>query len=301
MLGMSFFYEVSVGSVLAQATSDGTNMMIGWFLVALLAAIFVGFIVSILRTKPIDLSAVAENAEPAVRPTERPAPTMASTIETKTTSEASAPTIEEQEEKNARSAALAAAKPKGLKGKKKQQKKKLNSQNGRSFSSVSSSKATTDEGAVAQPLVGRLDSGVDSQGDGEPADTSDNDVSPLAIEPVSIASTHAINAMANKPRSVAKPKAREEKSTDAKNAVQGFHKMERYREPIRVVTSVVTTPTPSRTALQAAAVGGDAENDRPREPRRDRKPKRDRAEVSQVEPDGPRTLKDFITKKSDDE
>ena len=298
---MSLFYEVSVGSVLAQATSDGTNMLIGWFLVALLAAIFVGFIVSILRTKPIDLSAVAQTEEPVTKPAERPAPTMASAAEMKSTPESAAPISQEQEEKNARTAAVAAAKPKGLKGKKKQQKKKLNSQNGRTFSSVSSSKAKTDQGAVAQPLVGRLDSGVDSQADVEPADSKDSDVSPLAIEPVSIASTHAINAMANKPRSVAKPKARDEKSTDEKNAVQGFHKMERYREPIRVVTTAVITPTPSRSALQAAAVGGDAESDRPREPRRDRKPKQELADVSQVETESPRTLKDFLTKKSDDE
>jgi len=106
--------------------------------------------------------------------------------------------------------------------------------------------------------------------------------------------------MANKPKATPKPKEAADKKAQNKSAVQGFHKMDRYREPIRTVEAPISTPAAPRVELQSASVGGEGEKVR-KEERRERRPRREPAKVVQVEAESPRTLKDFLTKKPGEE
>jgi len=298
--------------VMAQASTGDSNTLIGWILVLVLAAIFVGFIVSIFRTKPIDLEALAKEEEKEFKQEVESETKLVVTKETEAvTSEVATNVV--SKEKSETTSIVAAPKVKGLKGKKKLQKKKINAFRANSNAPQESfneakNAATGYQPRVAeykasQPVSGLTNSSgspenVSTEVEGSTEATGD---SMPAAEPVApLASTYVINAMANKPRATAKPKESTEKTASSKNSVQGFHKMDRYREPIRVVDAPNATPTVTRVDQQAASVGGEAEQPR-KEDRRNRKPKRETPKTAPTEAEGPRTLKDFLSKKTDEE
>jgi hypothetical protein len=298
--------------VIAQASTGDSNTLIGWILVLVLAAIFVGFIVSIFRTKPIDLEDSPKEEGNDSKPEVESETKLVVTKEVETVnSEVAA--IAVSREKSEATSVVAAPKVKGLKGKKKLQKKKINAFRASSNASQEASNEAKDATTGYQPRVAEYkanqpvsvlsntsDSPENVSAEVEKSTEATGDSVP-AMEPVApLASTYVINAMANKPRANAKPKDSSEKTASSKNSVQGFHKMDRYREPIRVVDAPIVTPTVTRVDPQAASVGGEAEKPR-KDDRRNRKPKRETTKIAPTEAEGPRTLKDFLAKKTDEE
>lgn len=294
-------------TVLAQAATGESSSVVGWLIVLVLAAIFAGFVFSILRTKPIDPASLASDDNASTKPEVAPENNLVSERHAASSATAVSATSSVKEERYV-SSEPAAPKMKGLKGKKKLQKKKLNAQRTTTTAtspSVSSS-AKNDE-TVYQPRVAEYTPSsstaaamTDSPSEGLAATESTE----APVEPVRIASTYAINAMANKPRATIKPKEANEKKAANKGAVQGFHKMDRYREPIRTVDVSISTPAAPRTELQSASVGEEGisrkENSR-KEERRDRRPRREPAKPAPADAEGPRTLKDFLSKKPGEE
>ena len=298
--------------VIAQASTGDSNTLVGWILVLVLVAIFVGFIVSIFRTKPIDPEALAKDqgndAEQEIESESKLE--VAKDVETVRLEVAENASIKTKSEAPA---IAAAPKVKGLKGKKKLQKKKINALRTSSNASLDTSNRAKDVPTGSQPRIAEykasepvsgLSSSTDLAVDISSGAVGSNEATgegTTAVEPsVPLASTYMINAMANKPRGNAKSKESSEKTASSKNIVQGFHKMDRYREPIRVVDAPLATPTVTRVDQQAASVGGDAEKPR-KDDRRNRKPKRETTKTVPTEVEGPRTLKDFLAKKTDDE
>lgn len=298
--------------VVAQASAGDNKSVVGWIIVLILAAIFAAFVISILRTKPIDAVALAsdgngESSQDVVTESKVEVERVTASVETVgTTSSAT-------KENRVSTPEPAAPKVKGLKGKKKQQKKKINAQRGVSplASPTIGVSAKKDDDTAYQPRIAEYTpplSAASSQGDGALADgaavdstqssNSATDDAP-AVEPVRLASTYAINAMANKPRIAAKKESNEKKAQN-KGAVQGFHKMDKYREPIRTVDAPISTPTVTRSELSSASVGGETEPVR-REERRERRPRREPVKQVETDADGPRTLKDFLAKKPGEE
>lgn len=291
--------------VLAQASAGDTNSLVGWILVAVLAAIFAGFVISILRTKPIDPATVETTNELATQ--EVAVENRTTTDRDEISSSVKSGVSSAVKEQRYTTPEPAAPKMKGLKGKKKQQKKKLNAQRGTTpLAPQADSSAKRDEEVAAQPRIADYtpnltasSSGLDEGALEDRAESESADDSATAVEPVRLASTYAINAMANKPRLTSKPKESSKKKSQAKGAVQGFHKMDRYREQIRTVDVPITTFVAPRSDLQSF-VGGEEEVERKNE-RRERRPKREPARPIQNDAEAPRTLKDFLTQKPEDE
>lgn len=293
--------------VLAQASAGDSNSLVGWVLVAVLVSIFAGFVISILRTKPID-PADGETEKNAIAQREP----LVETNNQVERLEAVTPVTEgvrvAAKENRYATPETAAPKMKGLKGKKKQQKKKLNAQRGVTTpSSQVGGAVRRDDESVSQPRIAEytpssvapISSVGSSQVDLSAADQP-TDEAATAAEPVRLASTYAINAMANKPRNNTKSKEASEKKAQAKGAVQGFHKMDRYREPIRTVDVPIATTAVARVELQSASLGAEEELGRKAE-RQDRRPRRETTKPIPSEAEGPRTLKEFLTKKPDEE
>jgi hypothetical protein len=297
--------------VVAQASAGDNKSVVGWVIVLILAAIFAAFVISILRTKPIDAVALAsdgngESSQDVVTESKVEVERVTASVETVgTTSSAT-------KENRVSTPEPAAPKVKGLKGKKKQQKKKINAQRGVSplANTTNSVSAKKDNDTAHQPRIAEYTpplSAASSQGDGamiaapvnstQSSESATDDVP--AVEPVRLASTYAINAMANKPRIAAKKESNEKKAQN-KGVVQGFHKMDKYREPIRTVDAQISTPTATRSELSSASVGGEAEPVR-KEERRERRPRREPVKQVETDADGPRTLKDFLAKKPGEE
>jgi hypothetical protein len=307
--------------VVAQASAGDNKSLVGWGIVLLLAAIFVAFVVSILRTKPIDAAAMAaEDAKISKSPVaaddkleSEDSVTVATSGESRKSTLSDSRNIASTAANSSASASpTATPKVKGLKGKKKQQKKKLNAQRGVSTTGATASSSTTkrDDDTVAQPRIAEYSASPSStsiaaDGSGSLASESSEATAEgtPAVEPVRLASTYAINAMANKPRSTSKPKESAEKKSQSKGAVQGFHKMDRFREPIRTVNVPIATPAAPRTDMQAASIGGESDGGRKdeRRERTERRPGREPAKPVQAEAEGPRTLKDFLTQKPGEE
>lgn len=296
--------------VVAQASAGDNKSVVGWVIVLILAAILAAFVISILRTKPIDAIALAsagngESNQDVVTESKVEVERVTASVETVGTSN---PTIKEN---RVSTPEPATPKVKGLKGKKKQQKKKINAQRGVSplANPTNSVSAKKDNDTAYQPRIAEYTptlSAASSQGDGAmvdaPVDSTQSSESAddvPAVEPVRLASTYAINAMANKPRIAAKKESNEKKAQN-KGVVQGFHKMDKYREPIRTVDAQISTPTATRSELSSASVGGEAEPVR-KEERRERRPRREPVKQVETDVDGPRTLKDFLAKKPGEE
>lgn len=307
--------------VVAQASAGDNKSLVGWGIVLLLAAIFVAFVVSILRTKPIDAAAMAAEdarftpssvgADDKLASAESVAAATSGESRKSTLSDSRSVTVAAA---NSSSVASPTATPKvkGLKGKKKQQKKKLNAQRGVSTTGVTASSSTMkrDDDTAAQPRIAEYTttpSTTSVAADGSASLASELSEaaaeSTPTVEPVRLASTYAINAMANKPRSTSKAKESAEKKSQNKGAVQGFHKMDRFREPIRTVNVPIATPAAPRTEMQAASIGGESDGGRKEERRErtERRPRREAAKPVQAEAEGPRTLKDFLTQKPGEE
>lgn len=297
--------------VMAQAATGDSSSVVGWLIVLVLLAIFAGFVISIFRTKPIDLSSVevADGAASTQATSTDTKGSMDLSAETKVASENVAATSKETRAIASEAVGPkvpAAPKVKGLKGKKKQQKKKINAQRGAAPTASSSSpSAKAPETTTYQPRVADYIPNVVASGsvEGQQTEASSADAAgeaTPAVEPVRLASTYAINAMANKPRSTSKSKDTSEKKSQPKNAVQGFHKMDKYREPIRTVDAPIATTVAPRVDLQSASIGGEPQPVR-KEERRERRPRREAPKPVQTEAENPRTLKDFLAKKPDEE
>jgi hypothetical protein len=298
--------------VVAQASAGDNKSVVGWVIVLILAAIFAAFVISILRTKPIDAAALASDGNGAssqdvVTEAKVEVERVVATVDSVEASSLAAKEI------RVSTPEPVAPKVKGLKGKKKQQKKKINAQRGVTpiANQANSVAAKKDNDTAYQPRIAEYTPSLSAASpltegamvDGTPVESSqssDSTTDDVPVEPVRLASTYAINAMANKPRISAKTKESNEKKSQNKGVVQGFHKMDRYREPIRTVDAPISTPTAPRTELLSASVGGETEPVR-KEERRERKPRREPAKPVQTDADGPRTLKDFLTKKPDEE
>lgn len=300
--------------VVAQASAGDNKSVVGWGIVLILAAIFAAFVISILRTKPIDAAALASDGNGG-------APSQDVVTEAKVEVERVVATVDSVEASSPAAKEIRVSTPepvapkvKGLKGKKKQQKKKINAQRGvtPTANQANSVAAKKDNDTAYQPRIAEYTPSLSAASplgegamvDGTPVESTQSSDSTIddvpAVEPVRLASTYAINAMANKPRISAKTKEPNEKKSQNKGVVQGFHKMDRYREPIRTVDAPISTPTAPRAELLSASVGGETEPVR-KEERRERKPRREPAKPVQTDADGPRTLKDFLTKKPDEE
>ncbi len=304
---MLLTFGIASGSVLlGQTTTTGSDQFIGWFIVALLVTMFVVFIISLLRAKPTEATPTSdEDSQRLPQKLEveiAVAPSLSQTPEEQTEEVTEATSAESKNN-------TFAAKNKGLKGKKKQQKKKINST--RQQQTV---KVEAVESPVSSPVptLTRASSGTNddlsASGSGEIRTVVAESESTVAVErtaavveTVAIVSTHTINAMANKPRLDAKPKAKPAKPVDAKNnAVQGFHKFDRHREPVRVFAAEVPssfTQSNVSAATTAENVGGIAAEESASVRQRQRGTPH-RAKTVQ---EGPRTLKDFLSKKSNTE
>jgi hypothetical protein len=303
---MQLTFGIVSGSVLlGQTAATGNDQVIGWFIVALLATMFIVFVVSLLRAKPTEY-VPASNQDNERQPQKvevenviESSVSQIAAVEAEVESVASGST-------ETKSSSLA-AKNKGLKGKKKQQKKKINSTRQQLAARVDTVEsplnmpvpALARASSVTNDLVASSTMTTRSVGE-EIESLGVVERTVPAVETVAIVSTHTINAMANKPRLDAKSKPKPARPMDAKaSGVQGFHKLDRYREPVRVFAADVSNSLSQSTVTGAATIGSTDEM-RADENVASRKRQRGMSEAAKTVQEGPRTLKDFLSKKSTD-
>lgn len=298
------------------ATSTNAKDMIGYGIIAVLAVLFIFMVRSILRSKkaiPMPVEGeldregkVDSSVSTAVTvPTDEPINDLSNDSPVERTRTVVAPVVRSE-------------KPKGLKGKKKLQKKKLKAQQTREIAPVTNKTSVTKTSVTeATELVARSESIVVRESTERifsPAVATDNasvestdtksSIESSVIEPVLTASTYAINAMATKAKTVKSEKPKTEKLASAKNAaVQGFHKMDRYAEPQRVFASQELTQVIQRVDRQVAAMGDEpsSKSDQAPKPKRNQRPAASKPVVAEANTEGPRTLKDFLSKKGNQE
>jgi hypothetical protein len=299
------------------ASSANSKDMIGYGIIAVLAILFLFMVRSILLSKKAISLPVEGELDQAGK------------VDSSVTTAVTIPTDESVEEDSRESdsresmverpravvtPAVKNDKPKGLKGKKKLQKKKLKTQQSREIEAVAKKPALTERTELAarsesniiretavKSLVSAEATGIDSAA----AIDAKSSIESSVIEPALTASTYAINAMATKAKTVKSEKPKADKVTPAKNAaVQGFHKMDRYAEPQRVFASQELSPVIQRVDRQVAAMGDEPSSNKSEQaakPKRNQRPAAPKAVVTEAGTEGPRTLKDFLSKKGNQE
>jgi hypothetical protein len=294
------------------ASSANSKDLIGYGIIAVLAILFLFMVRSILLSKKAISLPVEGELDQAGK------------VDSSVTTAVTVPTNESVEEDSLESTverpkavvttAVKSDKPKGLKGKKKLQKKKLKVQQNRETAAEAKQPSAVERPVLAvRPeanVVGETTaksfvSAEATQIDAAAASDAKSSIESSVIEPVLTASTYAINAMATKAKTGKSEKPKADKVTSAKNAaVQGFHKMDRYAEPQRVFASQELSPVIQRVDRQVAAMGDEpssSKSEQAPKPIRNQRPAAAKAVVTESSTEGPRTLKDFLSKKGNQE
>lgn len=294
------------------ASSANSKDMIGYGIIAVLAILFLFMVRSILLSKKAISLPVEGELDRAGKVDS--SVTNAVSIPAEVSVEEESNESTEERPRGVVTPAVKSEKPKGLKGKKKLQKKKLKTQQIRETSAEAKKPFATEQTEVvarsesivirestAKSVVTATATGMDSIASNDLKSSIETSV----IEPALTASTHAINAMATRAKSVKTEKPKSEKVTSAKNAaVQGFHKMDRYAEPQRVFASQELSPVIQRVDRQVAAMADEPSRNKSEQvakPNRNQRPVTPKADVSESNSEGPRTLKDFLSKKGNPE
>jgi hypothetical protein len=293
------------------ASSANSKDLIGYGIIAVLAILFLFMVRSILLSKKAISLPVEGELDQAGK------------VDSSVTTAVTLPEDESVEDVSSESTlerprtvvtpAVKSDKPKGLKGKKKLQKKKLKAQQIRETAVVAKSPAVVEPAEVvarSESIVIRESTekifipAVVVGNDSAASTDAKSSIESSVIEPVLSASTHAINAMATRAKTVKSEKPKADKVASAKNAaVQGFHKMDRYAEPQRVFASQELTQVIQRVDRQVAAMGDEpsSKSEQAPKPKRNQRPVAAKPVVAEANAEGPRTLKDFLSKKGNQE